>query len=362
MDKLTTKHLMFIIWGTTIVSMKTNANIFIRDGGRDSWISMFLASMVILTFLIYILGIYKKNNIYSFSTVYKTALGNVMGTVFLILFVLTLMLVLLEAASVEANAMHTNIFIETPSWYLALFFVIPAIYTVRKGITPIIIITIIGIIFAILAGINLVILTARYKDYKYLLPIMSEGITPGFIKSFLKALGFYGSLAILFPFLSYVKDKTKLKRDAVLGLLFVIQMHVVSITGAITAFGPERSTQLAYPKLTQTQEINYFGFLESGELFVMFQIIGGWFVKYILSFFIILHLLKEINIKNKYIVYLISLIIYLATYYFSNNLFFLTKYLSYYAYICLINFIIIPALVFTIFNIRNKGKKSIKEC
>jgi spore germination protein (amino acid permease) len=354
MDKLSSNHLMFIIWGTTIVSMKTNANIFIRDGGRDSWLSMFIASLVILTFLIYILGIYKKNGIYTFSSIYKIALGNVMGTLFLIMFALTLMLTLLEASSVEANAMHTNIFIETPTWYLALFFVIPAIYTVRKGITPIIIVTIIGIVFAIIAGVNLVILTSRYKDYKYLFPIMSEGITPGFIKSFLKALGFYGSLTILFPYLSYVKDKTKLKKHAVLGLLFVIQMHVVSITGAITAFGPERSTQLAYPKLTQTQEINYFGFLESGEFFVMFQIIGGWFVKYILAFFIILKILREINIKNKYVIYIISLIIYLGTYYFSNNLFFLTKFLSYYAYVCIINLIIIPSAVFTIFNLRNK--------
>ena len=52
MDKLNTKHLMFIIWGTSIVAMKTYPNVFIANGGRDSWISVIIASIFFI-FLFY---------------------------------------------------------------------------------------------------------------------------------------------------------------------------------------------------------------------------------------------------------------------------------------------------------------------
>jgi spore germination protein (amino acid permease) len=269
--------------------------------------------------------------------------------------ILTLILTLIECSAVEANAMHTNMFIETPTWYLAAFFVIPAIYTVRKGVAPIITITIIGMLLAMLAGINLVILTASYKNYSYLRPVLAHGITPNIINSTIKSLGFYGSLIILFPYISYVKDKSKLIRHSVIGFLIVIQMHIVSMTGTIATFGIGRSADIIYPKLLQTQVIDYFGFLESGELFVMFQIIGGWFVKYILTFFITLKLFSDINLKNKYIVFPLTIIVFLSGCWVSSNLFRLTNMLNYYAYISLVNFIIIPLIVFTIFNIKNKN-------
>jgi spore germination protein (amino acid permease) len=356
MDKLTTKHLIFIIWGTTIVSIKTNVNVFIRSGGRDTWICVAVSSFLILLFLIYILKIFKRNNTFSFTKIYKVALGNFLGTILLMFMIFTLILTLIECSAVEANAMHTNIFIETPTWYLAAFFVIPAIYTVKKGITPIITVTIIGMLLAMLAGINLVILTSSYKNYNYLRPILANGITLDILFTIVRLLGFYGSLIILFPYISYVKDKTKLIRHSIIGLLVVIQMLIISFTGAIATFGAGRVTDIAYPKLLQTQEINYFGFLESGELFVMFQIIGGWFVKYILTFFITLKLINDLNLKNKYIAYPITIIVFLCGYWASSNLFRLTSLLNYYAYISLVNFIIIPLIVFTIFNIKNKNK------
>jgi spore germination protein (amino acid permease) len=361
MDKLNTKHIMFVIWGTAIVSIKTNANIFIRDGQRDAWLSMLIASFITLFFVLYITNIMLKSNEFNFVSIYRTALGKFMGNIFLFILIGCSVLTLTEAASVEASAMHTNIFIETPTWYLCIFFVIPAIYTVKRGVAPVIMVAIIGVLLAIFAGINLVILTAKYKNYNYLLPILADGITVGFLKSLFKALGYYSSIIILFPFYSYIKEKKDLKRHVIVGIFFVIQMHVVSIAGAIAAYGANRVVNIAYPKLLQTQEINYFGFLESGELFVMWQIIGGWYVKYILTFFITLKILKDMNIKNRYIVYFITVIVYIFSYFISTNLFFVTKFLNIYAYICLVNYMIIPSIIFAIFNYRHKKSNCLQK-
>lgn len=356
-DKLTATHLLFIIWGTTIVSIKTNINIFIRDGQRDTWIAIILSSAMIMFYLIYTVNTCVRHNNFNFVEVYHKALGKKLGTILLGMFIITLFLTLIECTAVESNAMHTNIFIETPTWYLILFFVIPAIYTVKNGIVPLITVAIIGMILAMLAGVNLVVLTSKYKEYKLLLPVLAEGITPGFIKAVIKSLGFYGSLAIMFPYFGYIQKTKEIRKYSAIGLLFVMQMHIVATTGAITSFGSERVVNLAYPKLIQTQQINYFGFLESGEFFVMFQIIGGWFVKYILAFQAIIKILEDMKIENKSIVFIISAMVLVISYLFSTSFFKLSDLLNYYSYICLINYILLPMIVFTIFSLKNKKER-----
>lgn len=360
-DKLTAKHLLFIVWGTTIVSIKTNINIFIRDGQRDTWIAIIIASLLIILFFLYTVSTCVKHNSFNLVDIYYKALGKKVGKVFLGIFMLNLILTLIECAALESNAMHTNIFIETPTWYLILFFVIPAIYTVKKGIVPVITVTIIGVVFAMIAGINLIILTAKYKEYKLLLPILGDGITPGFIKAILKSLGFYGSLAIMFPYFGYIQETKKIRKYAAVALLFVMQMHIVAATGAITSFGSERVLNLAYPKLIQTQQINYFGFLESGEFFVMFQIIGGWFVKYVLTFQAIVKILEDMKFQNSSIIFIISALVLVASHFASLCFFRLSDLLNYYGYISLINFIIIPTIVFSIFSFKQKSSANNKK-
>jgi hypothetical protein len=89
-------------------------------------------------------------------------------------------------------------------------------------------------------------------------------------------------------------------------------MEIISMTGVITTFGPDRAMNIWYPKLIQTQLVSYFGFLESGEFFVMLQIVGGWFIKYILTFYGLIALLKEFNLISKY-----SFIYFFLTFLFS---------------------------------------------
>ena len=95
--------------------------------------------------------------------IYRKALGKTIGDIFLILFIITLIVTLIESSSVEANALHVNMLSDTPAWFFLLFIIIPAIYITNKGTRAIIIVTIIGICLIMVAGINLAILTAKYK-------------------------------------------------------------------------------------------------------------------------------------------------------------------------------------------------------
>lgn len=358
MDKLNTKHLMFIIWGTSIVAMKTYPNVFIVNGGRDSWISVIIASIILLLYFIYILFICKKTNIYDMDKIYHKALGKTMGDIFLILFVITLIISLIESSSVEANALHINMLSETPPWFFLFFILIPAVYITKKGTRSIIIVTIIGICFIMFAGINLAILTAKYKNYNYLLPIMSNGVTSSFILSIIKALGCYGSIGICIPFLSRVYNKSKITKHCVIAILIVIQMEIFANIGVLTTFGAARVLNINYPKLIQTQLVSYFGFIEGGEFYVMLQMVGGWFIKYVLALNAILLLLKKLSFSNKYWIYIITLFVFITSYFLSAKVLLLYKFLNLYVYFSVVCFILIPTIIFSIFYFKTKKAKN----
>ncbi len=163
--------------------------------------------------------------------------------------------------------MNTNLLQNTPPWFFVITFILSANYVLLKGQRAVILMSLIGVTLISIAGINLVILTAKYKTFKYLLPIFPNGIDRGFIICIVQILGLYGCVAIAYPYFQGIKDKKSALRGANIGLLIVIQMIIVSVTGVISTFGSNRAVTLAYPKLIQTQLVSYSGFLESGEFF-----------------------------------------------------------------------------------------------
>ena len=354
MDKLNTKHLMFIIWGTSIVAMKTYPNVFIVNGGRDSWISVIIASFLLFFYFIYLLFVCKKTKCYNMDEIYHRALGKTIGDIFLILFIITLIVSLIESSSVEANALHVNMLSDTPAWFFLLFIVLPAIYITKKGTRAIIIVTIISISLIMLAGINLAILTAKYKNYSYLLPIMERGVTQSFILSVIKAFGCYGSIAICIPFLSRVTNKSKITKHCIIAILIVIQMEIFANIGVLSTFEVSRVLNINYPKLIQTQLVSYFDFLEVGEFFVMIQMVGGWFIKYVLALNAILILLKKLSFFNKYWIYIITLFVFIISYFISAKVSLVYKFLNFYVYFSVISFILIPTIIFSVFYLKTK--------
>ncbi|AKL97119.1 spore germination protein [Clostridium aceticum] len=358
MDKFSSKHFGVFIVATSVVSLKTYPTVYTKNGMRESWIAMIVASIFILLYLICMMKICQSHKNYNFYKIYQEALGKGLGNLLIALFLFSLFLTLVEAAAVQSNAMHVNMLVETPIWYFLVFFIFPTLYTVSKGLVPVIVVTLIGITLVTISGINLAILTAKDKHLAYLLPVFERGFTKGFLLSILQILGLYGAVTIIFPYLTKIKDNKKLLKHSVLGLLFVIQMQLVSLTGLIQTFHIEVVNEMIYPNLLQTQLVTYFRYLEAGELFVMLQMVGGWYLKYIITFYGFLILLEEMGIRKKWVPYFITILVGVCGYLAANNLFLLLRLLNYYTYFSLVNFIIIPFFVFTIFHIKKSKQKS----
>ncbi|MBL4934082.1 endospore germination permease [Clostridium paridis] len=365
MDKFSPRHFLFLILGVSIVSLKTYPSTYVKNGARDSWIAIIISSIIIFFYFLYVIGVWRKNNSYNIKEIYQTALGKYLGNAFFILFLLTLLLTLIECASVESDSMHENMLLETPNWFLILFFTIPLLYTINKDIVAIVTVTIIGIVLISLAGINLGMLTSKYKHISYLFPILEHGINGGFIICILKTLGLYGTVSIALPYISKITDsKNKIIKYVIIALLILIQMQIISVSGIIMTFGPTRVMSMNYTKLLQTQLISYFQFLEFGELYVIFQIIDGWLLKYIITFYALLSILKLYNLKEKhtkYASYILTIFIIAGAYFTTKNSLILFKLLNYYEYICLINFVLNPFITFFLFNWRIKKNQLISK-
>ncbi|HYE09313.1 MAG TPA: endospore germination permease [Patescibacteria group bacterium] len=356
MDKFTSRHFAFLIMGASIVSMKTYPTIFTRNGMRDTWIAVSISTVIFIAYFLFILYTCRKFKCQNFYELYCEAVGKPLGTFFVVLFAAALFLTLIESASAEANSMHTNMLLETPTWMFLLFFAIPAIYTIGRDKVAIVTVTMIGIILICMAGINLAMLTAEYKRIELLFPIFENGLTSGFFIAILESLGLYATVAITLPYLADIKDNKRLLKHSLIGLLIVAQMEVVATSGVMMSFDIKYLNTMAYPKLLQTQLVQYLRFLESGELYVMLQILGGWYLKYVISFYALLRVLALLNFRSKFSINIITLVVIIISFFVSENLFVLFRFFNIYAYVSLFNFAIIPTIMTIIFYMKSSAK------
>lgn len=361
MDKLGFKHFFFIICASSIVSLKTYPGIFMRDVGRESWVVVIISGLILIVCFDYIIRIWVNRKCSSIKEIFELALGKSLGKVFLAIFACTLFLSMVECASVETSVIHVNLFIESPQWYILFFIVLPGLYTVKKGKNAVMVVIIMCMMISIINGINLYFLSYPFKKYRRLLPVFTHGIDLNFFIAVAKSLGLFSSAAISLTYLSQIKNTKKLRRCVLISIIFVIQMIIVSTNGVLTTFTIERANSISYPKLIQTQLISYFGFIASGEFYVIFQVLAGWFAKYIVTFFALTNILKELKAEKLFnmdiLPYSITGLVYAFSYAASFNLLSFFELLNLYSYICLMNFFVIPIIIFTIFAIRTRHRK-----
>lgn len=365
MDRFTPYHLMFLMWAVSIVSLKTYPRVFLVNGLRDSWIAVIVSSILIFLIFLYYMKIWQSSEEKNIVKIYHIAFGETLGNIFIGLYVITLFFTLIESAGIDADSMHTHMSIETPKLYYMIFFIIPAIFVLNKKLIAIISISIVGIFLISLAGINLGALTTRDKEIALLFPIFENGITKGFIICILKTLGLYGHFSIIFPYLSYIQNKrNKLTIAVAIALIYVMQMEIVSTMGILMTFTPERAITMNYPKLLQTQLVSFYQFFDFGELYVMLQTVGGWLLKYCVTFYGILLILKTYGItqkQNKYVIYTLSAIVFVCTYFAVRDSFFFFDLLNIFQFISLLNYVVIPLIAFILLQAKIKLRLAEKD-
>lgn len=357
MDIINSKHLFFLITAVSVVTLKTFPSIFIWTGARDTWVITILASALILLFVWYLMTVCKKSGNYNLYDIYTKAVGRPAGTAFALLYLLTIFLSMFESVGAEASVIHNGFLILTPFWVFLVVTVCSAVYIVKKGIASVTMTTIITIIFISLSGMTLAVLTQKYKHLRYLFPVFEKGITGGFFLSLLQILGALSCFSIVIPYFDSIGDKTKLRKHTVIAMAYVVQIEIVSMLGVLSTFDVGRAERLVFPKLTQTQIVSVFGFIEAGELFVMLQVVAGWFIRYVVCFFAMMECFRLSGIKLRFKEYYAGGLTLLFSYLFAMDLFRMFQMISILLYIQFANFFAVPLVLYTVFFLRERKRK-----
>lgn len=343
MDKISSKHFLFLILGVTTISITSYSSLFIRLGGRDSWIySIICYVLAFIMFYILINGGIKTYTL-TFPKVFTYSLGNILGKLFLFLFAIGAFITSIESASSSAMSIHTNFFIETPTWFSLFIMLFPTIYLLTRSENVIVILTIITMTFSTIGTIILTILIQKYCDYTNLLPIFKNGfsLTPIFMM-----LGSLGALSLTLPFINQLKNTDKLKSRSFITYTICSIIIVTSFLSAIGTFGPYRAGNIYFPEYVASQRAQIAGFIEFGELFYIFKTVTGWLIKYIISYFCVYSILKP-KIKNKYIfASLYAIIVFFISATITENGLLFFNLLVYYNFISLILLVLVPLITY----------------
>lgn len=351
MNKLSTRHFMFFIIACTTIAIRSYSSLFIQYGKRDTYLLSLFASIFILIYFLFLMYICKKSNTYN--------LNIIMGKPFKFLFAIGLFLASIESSSVEASSIHSNYFLDTPTWYCLLFFIIACGYCLLKKFNSILILVLTTVTLILIGDVIFFALAAKYLDLSFLLPIMKNGITKDKILCFLGLIGSLASVVISLPYLENLDKKENLLKDSSFSIIISCLLMVFSLISIIGFFGPIHAANIFFPEYVESQRVQIAGFLEYGELFYIFRSVCSWFVKYILSSYGILLLYKD-KIKNrKLFLTCYSIIVFIASFIFTQNQYFLFDSLKILLLVNIVLLIIIPLISFTIFYInRNNIKKN----
>ncbi|WP_370774082.1 GerAB/ArcD/ProY family transporter [Clostridium sp.] len=134
MNKISAKHFILFVFGVTYISLKTYPSLFIAEGGRDTWLYTLIIYLIFFAFAMYLIYVMDSKKVYNINEIFTIGLSKTLGNIFLFLFAFGLFLAPLESAAVEANVVKSCFFLETPSWYIIIFFILPSVFLIGKSI------------------------------------------------------------------------------------------------------------------------------------------------------------------------------------------------------------------------------------
>lgn len=360
MEKLSARHFIFFIIAAISTSLVNYTSLFIKLGGRDSWIFTISSGVIFFFISSYMFNVISKINYYDFKETCYIVLGKYLGNFYLVLFSLTLILLCVESASICSSSINVNIFSETPVWYCLLFFMVTVFLIGKNNFNSILIICIVSMSIVIAVNLLLALLNIQYIDYTLLIPIFKDRRISEYAICAITQLGSLSSLAIVLPILPRIDDKKNLKKISINSILLTSICIALFVVILISTLGSLRSANIFYPQFVQAQRIYFGGFVENGTVFVMISSLLSWVVKYLITMFSLYTIWKDrIRHKSNFVA-LISIIVYIFSYLISKNVYTLFILLEYYQYILLVVFFICPLLIYIVANFKRHKFKYLK--
>lgn len=357
LEKLTGRHYLFFVVCLTIISIKAYPGMIIERAGRDSWVFVLAAGLVLLLLGSVITGAFARKKIPDINHLYLKAFGKYTGELMLLLFALALFLNGCESISVLSSIIHTNMFIQTPVWFGLLFFAVPGIYILSKGFDSLLKLVLLSVFLMLISIILLIIMEIPYNHFSYALPALQSPLNYRKVLGWVAAFGSMSSLGISFPYLSRMAERSSLRKYFIISAAISFIVAAYSMLSIVATFGETRAANLFFPEFIQAQRISYGDYIESGELFSLIQNFFGFMVKYLLSLFGIYIIYKD-KIMNTFRFFLIlSVTVFIFSFIITGSTYILMYRLYWLAIINIVFLLLIPLISVIVFNGRNISSK-----
>jgi len=327
---------------------------------QDSWISIIIAFIVGLIPLFVFYNLNKLEPSLTFHQLIKKYFGKFWGNAINIFFICTVTFHASIALWNLSNFINSQFLFKTPVLAIGIFFMIPIIYTVNKGLKTI---GRTGIILFIISSIMFLSFFAigGLMDFSNLKPTLEFGITPVLDGALIE---FSYCILSYFPLLIVPKnniiDNKKIMNSLLKIYLFTFITTIMIMLAILTIFGAPLANLYQYPEFHLLKIINVANFFQRVESFLSFQ----WLFDFAMSLMVFIYFIKTstqqlVNMENKhdllFILGIATIIIFLSSTTFINDTIAYNFFGNIYKYIRLFISFIMPVMILLIIKIKKKS-------
>nr|WP_197936316.1 endospore germination permease [Paenibacillus sp. GSMTC-2017] len=278
-----------LILSTGLVSHVMSIPVILGISGRDSWLSVIIATPIFLLWLVALFYILKQIKDQRLPDWIQRQFGIVPAWIFRISAIFILFIS--GTYTLQDTSMWTSatFIYETP--YLVIIFTGAgvALLAAYGGIRSIALTSSVLLPLVIFLGYFVSISNMKYKDYSLMFPILEEGWLPTWGGVFYVIAGLL-ELWILLLFQHELKSKIKLWHLIVLGV-FLISMTIGPTIGAITEFGPDEAAKQRDTAFEQWKILSLGDLLQHVDFMSIYQWLCGSFARVSISLYLITDML-----------------------------------------------------------------------
>jgi spore germination protein (amino acid permease) len=341
-----------------IISMSLNDHVMLipyllEAAGRDAWISLLLAFVMMLPFMLLIISIQKTIGQENFSSWMKRHYG---ATHYVIKCIIALWFFVNSFITLKDVVNWTKVsFLElTPTYVISLCFVAACYYSTVQGIRTLAIVASILLPAVSLLGFVVGIGNIPEKNYGLLKPILEYGITPALNGTVFVNAGIMEMVVLLF-LSHHARGRMKLWHLVVI-LFSLIGVAIGPVTASVAEFGYHDAIGQRFPAFEQWRLLRIGRYIGHMDFLAIFQWLSGAFIRISLGLFLTIELLGIEQIKQQKKHHMgtlfVSLLLFLLTLIPLTDIQF-TRYLKMYLPISLI---VIAGLMLVILGLSLKSK------
>ncbi|WP_336825240.1 endospore germination permease [Sporosarcina sp. USHLN248] len=282
-----------ILLSMTVIGLKNHVTIIpslLKSAGRDGWISVFLAALVMIPWLFLIVYIHRSSKQLSITNWLNTEIGNVPTVIFRYVTAFFLLLMAVFTMGETLHWIKATFLPDSPLVLMILIYSILCIFLASTNLQTIVMVNVVVLFWVVILGFFVAFTNIQVKNYALLIPFFEHGLEPVFVSMVFPASGFIELLLFLF-IQQNVKGKFHWYHYAI--MLFILHSLTMGpLVGAITEFGPHEAMKQRYPAYEEWGLVSIGRFIEHLDFLSIYQWLTGTFVRVAFILYIVTDLLQ----------------------------------------------------------------------